>query len=443
MGTVYLAQQISMDRTVALKVLSKELAAKPAFVQRFLREARVMARLDHPHILRCFEVREERGWHILAMEYVDGGSLENWLQKLGKFSLADATHVFLACASALQHAHDQHLIHRDIKPDNILLTSKGVVKMADLGLAKALDENLDLTKTGTGAGTPLYMAPEQARDVKHVDGRSDLYALGVTYYRLLTGKLPFAGETLLEVITAKEKGKFTPARQLNDEVPPRLDLILDKMLAAKPEHRYQTCQQVITAVKELGVAGDSLSFMSPRAATPAKGKAAALTRQAGSALRPTAGPAPVTLPPEPEAPAEKEAGDHWYVNLKMPNGKTIRKQASYAELTTLIKSGSLPADTRVSRTLNGEYRPVATYPEFGELVRGLAVKAQVDQKAHKYRDMFSKIVKEDERRRRWRWVNNQLSRVGGFLGFLLWLGVVVGFCTGAFFVFRWLLEKTQ
>src|SRR5207248_6262426 len=138
-----------------------------------------------------------------------------------------ALHIVLACAHALQHAHELKLVHRDIKPDNVLLTRKGVVKLADLGLAKAQDEDLSLTKTGTGAGTPLYMAPEQARDVKHVDHRSDIYSVGCMLYYFLTGKLPFTGETLVEVIDAKQKGKFTPARRLNADIPPRLDLIID------------------------------------------------------------------------------------------------------------------------------------------------------------------------------------------------------------------------
>src|SRR5262249_32437964 len=144
MGQVFKGRQISLDRDVAVKVLSKQLAGNPAFVQRFYREARIMARLDHPHIVRCYGVGEAFGWHYVAMEYLDGGSMQDQLKKLGKLSLGDALHVILACAHALQHAHELEMIHRDIKPDNILLTGKGVVKVADLGLAKALSEELNL-----------------------------------------------------------------------------------------------------------------------------------------------------------------------------------------------------------------------------------------------------------------------------------------------------------
>jgi len=239
MGSVFKAHQVSLDREVAVKVLAKELSDKPAFVQRFLREARVMARLDHPNILRCFDVGTAKGYHYLAMEFVDGGSVEGFLKKIGRFSLGDSLHIVLTTAAALQHAHEKGLIHRDIKPDNILITNKGVIKVADLGLAKASDDDLGLTKTGTGVGTPYYMAPEQARDAKHVDGRVDIYALGVMTYVFLTGEMPFRGETLVEVIEAKEKGKYASVRKFNIEVPEKLDLVIGKMLASKPDHRYR------------------------------------------------------------------------------------------------------------------------------------------------------------------------------------------------------------
>jgi serine/threonine-protein kinase len=123
------------------------------------------------------------------------------------------------------------MIHRDIKPDNILLTKKGVVKLADFGLAKAVDDDVSMTASGVGMGTPLYMPPEQARNAKHVDKRTDIYALGGTLYYFLTGKLPYAGENTIELIIAKEKGKHASARGLNPEIPERLDLMIDKMLA--------------------------------------------------------------------------------------------------------------------------------------------------------------------------------------------------------------------
>jgi serine/threonine-protein kinase len=266
MGNVYKARQLSRDRDVALKVLFRHLAAQPAFLQRFHREAELMTRLDHPHLLRGYEVGEDKGWHYFAMECVTGGSLQAWLTRLGKFPVGDAVHVALACARGLQYAHELNLVHRDIKPDNILLTARGVVKVADLGLAKAQDGALSMTRTGTVAGTPLYMAPEQALDAKHVDGRSDLYSLGCVFYALLTGRPPFQGDNFLDVMQAKERGTFTPVSRLTPETPERLEVILNKMLARRPEQRYQTATELAEDLQSQGMAGERPSFFPARPA---------------------------------------------------------------------------------------------------------------------------------------------------------------------------------
>jgi serine/threonine protein kinase len=439
MGTVYLARQERLDRQVALKVLSRDLAAKPAFVQRFLREARVMARLDHPNILHCYDVGEARGLHFLAMEYADGGSVESWLKKLGRFSLADALHITLACARALQHAHELNLVHRDIKPDNLLLTAKGVVKLADLGLAKAQDDDLSLTRTGTGAGTPLYMAPEQARDVKHVDGRSDIYSLGCMLYRFLAGEMPFTGNTLVEVIEAKSKGKFTPLRQKNAEAPPRLELIVDKMLAANPAHRYQSCAEVVKDLEELGLAGDRLSFFGggpgqarkPVPTAPPKKAASQDTKEV--LARPTVR----ATPPANRPAAPPVESGVWYVHLRLPSGHSITKKATHEEVATLIKSGSIRPETRVARTEAGPFRPLAAFPELNELIHARTVKVEADRKGQKYRKLYEQIEAEDARRRRWRWLDNLLGRFTSLFGCLLWLAIVVGVCVGGYFAVRW------
>jgi serine/threonine-protein kinase len=431
MGAVYLAHQVSLDRNVAVKMLSKELAAKPAFVQRFLREARVMAKLDHPNILRCYEVGEALGYHFLSMEFVEGGSVESWLKKLGKFSIGDSLHITLATAHALQHAHELNLIHRDIKPDNILLTKKGVVKVADLGLAKAKDDDMGITKTGTGAGTPIFMAPEQARDAKHVDGRSDIYAVGCMLYVFLTGQSPFKGETLVELIEAKEKGKFTPVRQFNDEVPERLDLIIDKVLAVKPEHRYQTCAELILELENLGLANRTLSFIAP-----------------------AEGPRPATPPP----PAKKvtrpqfasstvgaggEDEGYWYASFTASDGKAVTRKLTKEQLLGMVKNHSLNAETQVSRTLKGGYRALGTYPEFHHLVKAHQTKDKAERRAEKFKAAYAKLEKEEVRRRRWRWFHNLMLRVGGGVGLLLWLVVVVGILVGLYFLGRWGLEMLR
>ncbi|MDB4786589.1 serine/threonine protein kinase, partial [Planctomycetaceae bacterium] len=163
------------------KTLSKALAKKDDFVKRFQREAKSMAKLDHPNAVKVFAVDSISGIHFAAIECIDGQSMQDWMDDLGQLEVVDALNVVLASADALKVAHDLNLIHRDIKPDNILVTKSGMVKVADFGLAKALDEeDVSMTQSGTGLGTPLYMAPEQARNAKHVDHRTDIYALGTT-----------------------------------------------------------------------------------------------------------------------------------------------------------------------------------------------------------------------------------------------------------------------
>ena len=256
MGTVFLATQVSLDRKVALKTLSPEFAKKEDFVKRFIREARSMARLQHPNVVQVYAADTASGVNYVAIEFIDGRSMQGWMNELKQLNVGDALHVVLVCADALKHAHDQNMIHRDIKPDNILVTSKGVVKVADFGLAKAVDDDVSMTQSGTGLGTPLYMAPEQARNAKHVDKRSDIYALGSTLYYFLTGKLPFTGENTLELIVAKEKGNFPHARKHNPQIPERLDLMIDKMLMKDPNHRYADCGEII---RDLGGAGTGQS----------------------------------------------------------------------------------------------------------------------------------------------------------------------------------------
>jgi serine/threonine-protein kinase len=302
--------------------------------------------------------------------------------------------------------------------------------VADLGLAKAKDDDVSLTKTGTGAGTPVYMAPEQARDAKRVDQRSDIYALGCMLYCFLTGEAPFKGETVVELTEAKEKGKFPPARRLNDEVPERLDLILDKMMASKPEQRYHSCAEVLEDLAGLGLDNERLSFLGPgggpgKSAAPAAGKAVtkALARAAA----------------EPTRQWEEPSG-YFYALFKDARGKPITQKMTEAEVLRAIKDGDLTADTQLSRTLRGGYRALATYAEFEPVVRARQTKASADHKGRKYRMLYEKIEEEEKRRQRKRWLHNLYLRAGGFIGFLLWLGVVAGICVGGFFLLRWVFN---
>src|SRR4029079_9144828 len=192
-----------------------------AAVDRFYREAKSGALLNHPNIVRILGIGKDQttGSNYLVMEYVDCPSALELLGRRGRLPVGDAVHITLDVARALEHAHSRNIVHRDIKPDNILTTRSGVSKLGDLGLAKRTDEASHLTAARQGFGTTAYMPYEQAINAKYADGRSDIYALGGTLYHLLTAHVPFPGESHLEVVDKKSHGYFRPAGSLNPEVP--------------------------------------------------------------------------------------------------------------------------------------------------------------------------------------------------------------------------------
>jgi serine/threonine-protein kinase len=456
MGAVYKAQQVSQNRVVAVKVLAKELAGKSNFVERFKREARAMQKLSHPNILRCFEVGEAKGFHFLSMELVDGGSVEGQLKKLGRFSVGDALHIIIKTCEAMQHAHDNTIIHRDIKPDNILLTREGVIKVADLGLAKDTDEDVSLTKTGAGAGTPIYMAPEQARDVKHVDVRVDIYAIGVMMYVFLTGKAPFEGTTLVELIAAKEKGKFDPMRRHNDEVPGKLDLIVDKMIAKDPKHRYASCQEIIDQIEALGLASETLSFVeaeeqeaamtetkvpTKQAATKVPQKAAAATKPPSKASAKTSAPMNKAVGAATSVESEEPERDVWYWNMVTPEGKIVNKKLSTEQVKALIKAGRIEPAADLSKTMKTGYRPAGTFMEFQGTFKAREATTKANAKGVNVKNQMKDLQAQYDSQKRWgglkRFFSGALGRVFGLLWIILILGVV-GF--GGYFVWTRYLQ---
>ena len=194
LGVVYKARQDSIGRTVALKVMFPNLVSNKEYVQRFMREAKVSAELDHPNIVRGIDFGEAEGYYFFAMEYVNGGSLKEIIKEKGIFDEQEAVLVILKIADALKYAENRNLIHRDIKPENIMLTKDGIPKLCDLGLAKTLEStDMSLTRTGIIMGTPHYISPEQAVGQKDLDIRSDIYSLGITLYHMITGDVPYQG----------------------------------------------------------------------------------------------------------------------------------------------------------------------------------------------------------------------------------------------------------
>jgi serine/threonine-protein kinase len=247
MGQVYLAEQVSLKRKVALKFLRPDLAANPVSLQRFRFEGQAVAKLTHANIVQVYQVGELDGLQFMALEYIDGRNLREYVARKGPPELLLALSIMRQIASALGRAAEQGIVHRDIKPENIMLTRKGEVKVADFGLSRCLDpeqQGLNLTQSGVTMGTPLYMSPEQVEG-KPLDPRSDMYSFGVTCYHMLAGQPPFRGETAFEVALHHVQAMPRPLHEFRPDLPSELCAIVLRMMAKKPEDRYQTCRDLL------------------------------------------------------------------------------------------------------------------------------------------------------------------------------------------------------
>ena len=245
-GSVYLGRQDSLGRQVAIKIMSPHLASDSAFVKRFMREARISAQLDHPNIVRAIDFGESESIYFFVMEYIEGNSLQRILQNQGIIPEKRACEIILQVTYALEYAQKYNLVHRDIKPDNIMITNDGVVKLCDMGLAKICSTDLSMTNTGAIMGTPNYIAPEQAMDIKDVDSRADIYSLGVSFYHLLSGKLPFQGDTLLNILHKHISGEIPNVHEQNPHISQDVAAIIMKMMAKNKEDRYQSAAGLAT-----------------------------------------------------------------------------------------------------------------------------------------------------------------------------------------------------
>jgi serine/threonine-protein kinase len=265
MGSVLLARQVSMDRLVALKVLRPMLAADRDFVTRFLREARLAGKLDHPNLVRAIDVGEAGGRYYMAMEYVEGRTVQEMMDEAGSLPERQALEIALQMARALDCAHRHGIIHRDIKPANILIDKRGVAKLADLGLAKQVGGETRLTQTGVTMGSPDYISPEQAGAGGDVDIRGDIYSLGVSLFHMVTGRPPFDGPSAIAIMTKHVTDRVPWPQDVRPEVSEGCARLIARMTAREPEDRYQTPAELISDV-QLVLAGE-LPGAAPRAVT--------------------------------------------------------------------------------------------------------------------------------------------------------------------------------
>jgi serine/threonine-protein kinase len=252
MATVYKARQMSLDRIVAVKVLPKRLSDNPEFVERFYKEGKAAARLSHNNIVQAIDVGcAPEGYHYFVMEYVEGMTLYDIMQPppVGEgrnFAEAEALDIMIQMADALAHAHQRNLIHRDVKPKNILLTSEGVAKLTDLGLARATDDkDAAESEAGKAYGTPYYISPEQIRGDVDIDFRADIYSLGATMYHLVTGRPPFDGETPSAVMHKHLKQPLTPADHINTALSAGVGEIIDIAMNKNRDDRYQSTTDLL------------------------------------------------------------------------------------------------------------------------------------------------------------------------------------------------------
>jgi serine/threonine-protein kinase len=248
MAVVYKGYQQSLNRYVAIKVLRTELAQDQEFVTRFRREALAVAELSHPNILHVYDAGFAQGVYYIVMAYVEAGSLKDMVSQ-GPMDIEYANSIAAQLADALHHAHQRGLIHRDVKPNNVLMSRDGRPLLTDFGIAKALHESAGLTRTGMSIGTPEYMAPEQIQGQK-VDGRTDIYALGIVLYEMLVGWAPFGATTPVAALYKQVNEPPPPLRQANINVPTWLEAVVNKALAKSPAERYQNASDFAEALRQ-------------------------------------------------------------------------------------------------------------------------------------------------------------------------------------------------
>jgi len=246
MAVVYKAKQLSLDRTVAIKVLPRRFTEKSDYVKRFYKEGRIAAKLNHNNIVQAIDVGEAGGLYYFVMEYVEGKTLYDDLSKGKIFDEAEALEIVIQLARALAHAHSLGMIHRDVKPKNVMINKEGVVKLADMGLARETsDIEAAKNEQGKAFGTPYYIAPEQIRGEVNIDGRADIYALGATFFHMVAGRVPFEASTPAEVMRKHIKEPLVPPDHINTSLSAGVAEVIEVMMAKKKKDRYNNMEELL------------------------------------------------------------------------------------------------------------------------------------------------------------------------------------------------------
>jgi eukaryotic-like serine/threonine-protein kinase len=330
MGAVYKARHPHTGELVAIKVLPPTTARNPVLLRRFEQEYRAAAVLDHPNVVRAIDFCGAGPSPFLVMEFVDGESLGAKVDRDGPLSEDQAIRMIAQVCQGLHRAHKQKMVHRDVKPDNILVTADGVAKLTDLGLVKDADNEMNLTKTGRGLGTPNFMAPEQFRDAKNADVRCDIYSLGATLYTLLTGETPFGKVGPLECWMRKQNNDLTPPRQINPSVSERVEWAIQRAMSGNPENRPASCKEFVEDLT-------------------------------GVSIRPQTRLVEEGVPP----PA-----DLWYLVYRDEDGETHTVKGTTDGIRKALKEGLLgdATNVRADRSKQGKFASLMTHPEFRDLV---------------------------------------------------------------------------
>ncbi|MFN0010347.1 MAG: serine/threonine-protein kinase [Phycisphaerales bacterium] len=257
MGAVYKAKQLSLDRMVAIKTLPKKFTGSVQFVERFYSEGRAAALLNHPNIVQAYDVGKAGEVHYFVMEYVDGRTVYDDIIKHKRYSEKEALEITLQMAEALLHAHERGLIHRDVKPKNIMLTKEGVAKLADMGLARAVaDKEAAEEEKGKAFGTPYYISPEQIRGELKIGPPADIYSLGATLYHMVVGAVPFDGKNPSAVMNKHLKEALVPPDHVNPKLTPGISEVIEMMMAKDPKARYQNCKDLLIDLRAVRAGND-------------------------------------------------------------------------------------------------------------------------------------------------------------------------------------------